>query len=281
MTNLAVYTSQWDDSQVKLIKQQIAPGCSDDELALFGMVCKQTQLDPFLRQIYAIPRSQWNATTKTTEMKMTIQISIDGYRIMAARTNRHLCTAISWCGQDGHWVDIWLSEVPPAAAKAEIWVKGCDRPFVAVAKFNSYKQTNRDGKLTGNWEKMPELMIGNAAERLGIRMAFPGVFATAPDANHQPSVEAMEAVDITSEPTAELVEAEYAETGAEEIAAFKAQVQKLFKLCKISGGDRTQWAIDLHGVASPTWTRDQWEIGVADLKSRLDLVDSFEQSQAA
>jgi phage recombination protein Bet len=278
MTNLAVYTSQWDDSQIELIKQQIAQNCTDDELALFGLVCKQTGLNPFNRQIYAIKRNQWNAATKTNESKMTIQISIDGHRVMAARTGRHLCTAISWCGQDGQWVDIWLSEATPAAAKAEVWVKGCDRPFVAVAKFNSYKQANKEGKLTSTWEKMPDVMISKCAESLALRMAFPGVFAAAPDANHQPS---MEAVDITSEPIAELVEAEYAETGAEEIAAFKAQVQKLFKLCKISGGDRTQWAIDLHGVASPHWTRDQWEIGVADLQSRFDLVDSFERSQAA
>lgn len=281
MTNLAVYTSQWDESQVELIKQQIAQNCTDDELALFGLVCKQTGLDPFNRQIYAIKRNQWNAATKTSESKMTIQISIDGYRVLAARTGRHLCTTISWCGQDGQWVDIWLSEATPAAAKAEIWVKGCDRPFVAVAKFNSYKQVNKEGKLTSTWEKMPDVMIAKCAESAGLRMAFPGVFAVAPDGNFQPPMEAVDAVDISSEPIAELVEAEYAETGAEEIAAFKAEVQKLFKLCHISGGDRTQWAIGLHGVASPGWTRDQWAAGVEDLLNRLEMMKEADLPRSA
>jgi phage recombination protein Bet len=276
MTNLAVYTSQWDESQVELIKQQIAQNCTDDELALFGLVCKQTGLDPFNRQIYAIKRNQWNAATKTNESKMTIQISIDGHRVMAARTGRHLCTAISWCGQDGQWVDIWLSEATPAAAKAEVWVKGCDRPFVAVAKFNSYKQTNKEGKLTSTWEKMPDVMISKCAESLALRMAFPGEFANSPDANHQP-----EAVDITSEPIAELFEAEYAESAADEVTEFKAQVKELLKMCQITGVLRTQWALDLHNCSSTSWNRDQWEIAVADLQSRFDLVDSLERSQAA
>lgn len=281
MTNLAICINQWDAPQLALIKQQIAPGCTDDELALFGLVCKQTKLDPFLRQIYAISRYQWNAVTKTSEPKMTIQISIDGYRIMAARTGRHLCTAISWCGPDGHWLDIWLSDMPPAAAKAEIWVKGSDRPFVAIAKFNSYKQTDKNGNLTGNWQKMPELMIGNAAEKLGIRMAFPGEFANDPEAAQSPTYDMAE---VNAEVTDIIVEPEAAELVSEEeaeIAGFKAQAKNLFKWCKLTGSDRAQWALDLHGCASTNWNRDQWEIAVAELQGRWDLISSLEQSEAA
>ena len=36
----------WTSSELDLIKQQIAPGASDGELALFAQVCKQTGLKP-------------------------------------------------------------------------------------------------------------------------------------------------------------------------------------------------------------------------------------------
>lgn len=285
MTNLATYTSQWDAPQLELIKQQIAQNCTDDELALFSLVCKQTGLDPFNRQIYAIKRNQWNSATKTNESKMTIQISIDGYRIMAARTGRHLCTAISWCGQDGQWVDIWLSEATPAAAKAEVWVKGCDRPFVAVAKFSSYKQTNKEGKLTSTWEKMPDVMISKCAESLALRMAFPGVFANDPEAitcgtaelnAEAETIDVFETNTLESAPVAEIVSDE-----GYEIGVFKAQVKNLLKCCGISGVLRTQWALDMHGCASNNWNRDQWEAAVNELQARWDLISAIEQSEAA
>ena len=37
----------WSSSELDLIKQQIAPGASDGELALFAQVCRQTGLNPF------------------------------------------------------------------------------------------------------------------------------------------------------------------------------------------------------------------------------------------
>ena len=177
MANLATVErsgalAQWNDQQIELIKTQIAPKCSDAELALFGQVCQRTGLDPFARQIYAIKRGQGE-----TE-KMSIQTSIDGYRLIADRTNKYGGSETLWCGQDGQWVDVWLANDPPAAAKTLIYKVGSDKPFVGVARFDSYKQeywdkTEKRYKLSSLWAKMPDLMIGKCSEALALRKAFP------------------------------------------------------------------------------------------------------------
>ena len=181
MSNLAIQqhdqsaaVSQWTPSQVELIKQQIAVGCSDGELALFGQVCNRTGLDPFTRQIYAVVRPTWNAATRQKEPKMTIQLSIDGFRTIAARSGFYAGSQTYWCGEDGVWLDVWLRQAPPSAAKTEVYRKGCDRPFVGVARFNAYAQKKVSGELSGQWPTMPDVMIGKCSEALALRKAFPG-----------------------------------------------------------------------------------------------------------
>lgn len=158
--------------ELQSLKNQIMPGASDTDIRLFAKFCAKTKLDPFSRQIYAISRGG----------KWTYQTSIDGFRVIAERSGEYEGqTPVFWCGNDGAWVDVWLKNEPPKAAKVGVYKRGHKEPTWAVAKFSSYAQAFK-GKLSGLWGKMPEVMIAKCAESLALRKAFPndlsGIYTT-------------------------------------------------------------------------------------------------------
>ncbi|HLY32482.1 MAG TPA: phage recombination protein Bet [Ktedonobacterales bacterium] len=156
--------------QLDLIKRTVASGTSDDEFALFVEVCKRTGLDPFSHQIYAIMRSvnerQPDGSWRKTQ-RMTIQTGIDGYRALAARTR-------SLAGIDDAIFDTEEADHPnKATVTVYRWSHGQRAAFTATARWREYVQTDKEGKPTGQWGKMPYLMLGKCAEALALRKAFP------------------------------------------------------------------------------------------------------------
>jgi phage recombination protein Bet len=162
----------------ELLKRTICRGATDDEFDLFVAVCNRTGLDPFTRQIHAVKRKMKNPETGDWEEVMVHQTGIDGYRLTAQRSGEYAGQdPHMWCAADGVWVDVWLKEEPPHAAKGAVYREGIEAPFVNVALYSAYVQRKTNGDPMARWKTDPAGMLAKCAEAGAIRKAFPNEVA--------------------------------------------------------------------------------------------------------
>lgn len=151
-TQVSTQHPDWSKEQVELIKNQIAKDATTDELKLFLYHAKKTGLDPLAKQIYFQKRNS----------NVVFITSIDGYRLIAARTGEH-------AGTDDAIFD---NEEEPAKATVTVYriVGGQRVAFTASARWSEYcPQPPKDFL----WKKMPCTMLSKCAESLALRKAFP------------------------------------------------------------------------------------------------------------
>ena len=164
----------WGD-RLQIVKDVAAKGLTDTELEVFAAIAQRTQLDVFAKppQIYAIKRRD----RKENRDVLTIQTSIDGLRLVAARTREFGGSVIHWCGPDGVWRDVWLDDEPPAAARCRVWRKGHAQPTESVVTWKEsavwFRGTDGKSYLGDFWQRQPAHMLAKTAETDALKKAFP------------------------------------------------------------------------------------------------------------
>lgn len=163
-------STQFTNEDIALIKETVCKGASDTEFKLFINQARTTGLNPLARQVFAVKR--WDS--QSNKEIMSIQVSIDGFRLIAERTGKYAGqVGPFWCGKDGVWKDVWVLDTPPVAAKVGAVRNDFKEPCWGIARFKSYAQIKKDGSLTRMWTTMPDVMISKCAESLALRKAFP------------------------------------------------------------------------------------------------------------
>lgn len=163
-------TEAWGADRMRLLRDTLARDLTLPELGMFCEIALRLGLDPFARQIYAVKR--WDSRLQREVMQT--QTSIDGFRTVAQRTGEYRGQrGPYWCGDDGVWRDAWLDKKPPRAAKVEALRAGFEAPLVAVALWDEYVQTKKNGEPSPMWARMPSVMLAKCAEAIALRRAFP------------------------------------------------------------------------------------------------------------
>jgi phage recombination protein Bet len=160
----------YSPEQIQLIKDVYAKGASDLEFEFFLNVSRHRALDIIAGQLWLVERYD----TSLGRNVKTPQTSIDGYRVLAERSASYAGQVGPWwCGPDGEWKDVWLSDKPPVAARVGVVRKDWAEPVYAVARYSAYVQLKKDGTPNKIWQKMSDLMLAKCAEALALRKAFP------------------------------------------------------------------------------------------------------------
>jgi len=162
------FTSQ----QIDILKNSMCKGVSDEEFEVFLMACAKTQLDPFMKQIYAVKRKAKRPDGSWGE-SMTIQTGIDGYRLIAERTG-----AYAPGPEPTYTLDAGGNLLSATAYIKKQTKDGTWHTVSASAYMDEYCQSFTDKntgerKPTGLWATMPRTMLAKCAEGQALRKAFP------------------------------------------------------------------------------------------------------------
>ena len=175
--------------QIALLQRTVAKDTTPDEFSLFMLVARKHKLDPFTRQLHCVKRKG----------KMAIQIGIDGYRAMAARSHKDFGSI----GEADY--EYGVDKKTPILARIKLWKKGVEQPTVATAFWQEFSPADINSPEAFMWRKMPRHMLAKCAEALALRKAYPDLADIYTDeemmqANDDLSPEGREVTDTEGRP---------------------------------------------------------------------------------
>lgn len=173
------YAQAWlrNASKLAMLRDSICPDLDDLEFEVFIEVCKITRLNPFVKQIYAVKRNDKDSPTGS---RVTHQTSIDGLRLIAARTG-------TYAGVDAPvWSTNMVSVSEQSALKLPEWVdctiykalypeapQEDDRAFSIRLYARDIVPLKKDGTTLGLWFKMGRHLLFKCAQGQCLRMGWP------------------------------------------------------------------------------------------------------------
>lgn len=189
----------WDNQKsIDEVKKIYGPTLTDQEFAIFMNIGKATNLNPFLREIWAVKYDAKSAAS--------IFIGRDGYRKVAQSNpdyDYHVVDSVyekdSFSREDDVVKHAYSLTDRGALVGAYCTVKrkSSSKPCFVFVKFSEYT-TNQS-----LWSKKPETMIKKVAEAQGLRMAFQSLFS----GTYEESENWREKATIVEPKTGELVPA--------------------------------------------------------------------------
>lgn len=200
--------NDFTNTQLALIRKTVAADTNPDEFDLFIHTAKHLRLDPLRRQIYAFVYSKTDAAKR----KMSIIVAIDGFRAIADRTGAYRpdedeptieideaqknldtnpigivkATVRVWKHSHGAWHKVtasayWDEYAPIRDSAEEYEWRDTGEVWEDSGKPKKKKvpvgEVRRRLDTSGQWGKMPRLMLAKVAEALALRKAWPDDFS--------------------------------------------------------------------------------------------------------
>jgi len=155
VTVVKVDSPTLDEGKISLIKAKVCPNCTNTEFELLMYMANKYNLDPLLKQIWAV---------KFGDSPAQIYAGRDGFLEIAHRSGHF----------DGMETIVhYDKDEKPMSATCTVWRNDMTHPFTANVLFREYN--------TGKnlWTSKPAVMIGKVAESVCLRKAFSvsGIYA--------------------------------------------------------------------------------------------------------
>ncbi|EAI3824124.1 phage recombination protein Bet [Campylobacter coli] len=173
--NQAVSTS-FTQEKIELIKKHFFPNnATIVEMEYCLNIANKYNLDPFLRQIFFVPRRAQVTINDKKEWVDKIEplVGRDGFLAIAHKTGKFGgIRSYSEIKQfprlnNGKW-----EYIQDLVAVCEVYRTDSDKPFVVEVAYNEYVQKKESGEATSFWTTKPDTMLKKVAESQALRKAF-------------------------------------------------------------------------------------------------------------